>query len=246
MVKNLPRMAHSERMARAAAKRQTLLEFLGSGEIYTTAPLVADLLQIDRSRAIACLKALEVAGALKSEVQYFNARAGRIYGITPHGIAIADTFDCPHFELGRTNANYVQHHLDAQRMHIAAVAAGWADWTPERMLRLQSLKKIPDAAVTNPAGARVAIEIERSAKTPKRYAEFIVLYLQEIKAGKYSEVHFVCPPTVATYVQNSFSKVESVKFNGEVVKLEAKHCARFKFFSFDNWPPKLAESEAAK
>ena len=243
MTKNLPAMTHAQRMARAAEKAGTLLQFLGSGEVYTTAPIVADLLQIDRSRAIACLRALEKQGALKSEQQYFNAREQRIYGITPHGIAMADTFDCPHFELGRTNAGYIQHRLDTQRVHIAAMKAGWTDWTAERLLRMQALKKVPDAVGTDTTGKRVAIEIELNAKTPKRYAEFIVKHLLEIKAGKYAEVHFVCPATVKTYVENAFRKVVSVKFNGEVVPLEAKHRAPFRFFSFDEWPVKKQEAK---
>lgn len=32
--------------------------------------------------------------------------------------------------------------------------------------------------------------------------------------------------------------------DADTVKLEARHRARFKFFSFDNWPPKPVESEA--
>ena len=234
----LPKMTHAERCARAAAKQQILLEFLASGEVYTTTDIATDLLQITRRRAAACLAALERAGALKSETHSVNARQIKIYGVTPHGLAMADApASAPYFELGRTNPAWINHRLDTQRMRIHAEGASWSDWTPERALRLQSLKKIPDAVATNPAGSRIAIEIERFAKTPKRYGELICAYLQEIKSGKYEEVHFVSPPGIERLIQNAFRKVESVKFNGEIVKLEAKHFARFKFFSFSDWPP---------
>lgn len=232
----LPIMTHDERMARSAAKAEILLKFLGSGEVYTTADVAATLLQIDRSRAAACLASLEKQGALACETHTVASRLVRIYGVTPHGLAIADCCGNPHFELGRTNSSYIAHRLDTQRMRIQADAAGWTDWTPERILRFQNLKKIPDAVATSPAGNRIAIEIERFCKTPKRYGELIVAYLQEIKNGKYAEVHYVCPEGIERLIRNSFSKLESVKLNGEAVKLEEKHKARFKFFSFNNWP----------
>jgi len=243
----LPVMTHAQRTARAQAKAEILLKFLGSGEVYTTADIASSLLQIDRSRAAACLKSLEQAGALKSEAHEVRARVTKLFGITPHGLALAGCFDNPHFELGRTNPSWITHRLATQRMRIAAEAAGWTDWTPERAILNQGLKlkKVPDAAATDPAGRRVAVEIERHCKTPKRYSEIIVAYLLEIKAGRYQEVHYVCPTGTEKLIEKSFSRIESVKFNGEVVKLEAKHRARFKFFSFDTWPPVPAKSEAA-
>lgn len=229
-------MTHAERVARAQAKQQILLKFLASGEVYTTADVAADLLQLTRQRAAAALAALEKQGAIKSETRSVNARQVKIHGITPHGCAMAGVYDAAFFELGRTNASWINHRLDTQRMRVRAEAAGWFHWTPERALRSQALKKIPDAVATSPDGRVIAIEIERFCKTPKRYSELIVAYLQEIKAGKYAEVHFVCPPGVELLIQNAFNKIESVKFAGEMVRLEQKHFARFRFFSFDNWP----------
>lgn len=240
----LPKMSYAERMARAQAKAEILLKFLASGEVYITAEVAADLLQIDRSRAAATMNRLEREGALKSETHDVRARYVKQWGITPHGLALADCFGNPFVELGRTNGMQLEHRAACQRMRLKAENAGWTQWTPERILRLEKLKKIPDAVATSPAGTRVALEIERNVKTPKRYAELIVAYLLEVKAGRYDEVHFVCPPGVEKLVQKALSRIDAVKFNGDVVKLEAKHRDRFRFFSFDNWPPKLAESEA--
>lgn len=237
----LPQMTHLERVARAHQKAQILLKFLGSGEVYTTSEVAADLLQIDRSRAAACMNSLEKQGALKSETHDVRARFIKAWGITPHGLAMVDAYGNPFVELGRTNGMQLEHRAASQKMRIKAEAAGWTNWTPERIVRLTpGLKKIPDAVSTNPAGSRIAIEIERHCKTPKRYAETIVSYLLEIKAGRYDEVHFVCPAGVERLIYNAFNKIKAVKFNGETVKLEEKHRARFKFYSFDQWP----ESEA--
>jgi len=247
MTHNLPAMTHAQRTARAQDKTDILLKFLGSGEVFTTAQIAAQLWNVDRRRAAAGMRSMETRGLLKSEMHDVRAQDVCVFGITPHGLALADCYGNPRHELGRTNGAQIEHRIAGQRMRIKAEAEGWAKWTPERVIRLTpNLKKVPDAAATNPDGHRIAIEIERSIKTPKRYAEIIVAYLLEIKAGRYSEVHYVSPPGTEKLVAGMFSRIESVKFNGQIVKLEAKHRERFKFFSFDEWPPKPAESEVPK
>lgn len=243
----LPTMTHLQRVARAQAKSDTLLKFLGSGEVFTTASVAAILWGLDTSNAAATLKRLETQRLLQSELREVGGQSMRIFGITPHGLALADCYDNPYHEVGRTTGGGLAHRLAGQVMRINAESAGWTAWHPERIVRLEkSLKKIPDAVATDPAGSRIAIEVERNIKKQKQYADIIVAYLLEIKAGKYSEVHYVCPPGTEKLVEKSFSRIASVKFNGETVALEAKHRARFKFFSFDNWPPIPAESEVTK
>jgi hypothetical protein len=160
----------------------------------------------------------------------------RLWGITPHGAAMAGQFDAPLFELGRTNPSWIHHRLDTQRMRLAAEAAGWHEWTTERNLQGKSLKKVPDAAAVDPQGQRVAIEIERHCKTAKRYQEIILAYLQEIKAGRFAQVDFVCPDGVEALVQRAFERVQSVKYQGETVLLTDAHRSRFSFSSFSAWP----------
>jgi hypothetical protein len=229
-------MSYTQRMARAQAKSDILLKFLGSGEVYTTADIVADLLQIDRRRAAALLVSLEKQGFLNSELHGVNARQLRIAGITPHGLAYIDMAGGQHFELGRTNSSWISHRLECQRIRIAAEAAGWTGWTTERQLRDMQLKKIPDAVATDPAGSLVAIELERFAKTPKRYSEVIAAHLLQVKAGHYSRIEYVSPPGIGRLIRNSIGKIEAVKVNGESVRLEQKHFDRFTFHSIDNWP----------
>lgn len=247
MTHNLPSMTHTERCARAQEKTSILLKFLGSGEVFTTAQIAAQLWNVDRRRAAAGMRSMETRGLLKSEMHDVRAQDVCVFGITPHGLALADAYGNPRYEIGRTNGAQIEHRICGQRMRIKAEALGWTGWTPERVIRLTpNLKKIPDAAVIAPDGRRIAVEIERSIKTPKRYQEIIVAYLQEIKAGRYTEVHYVSPPGIEKLVRGTFDRIDSVKFGGEVVKLEAKHRARFRFFSFDNWPPMPTESEVAK
>lgn len=241
-----PSMTAEEKAARQEVKRRLLLDFLASGEVFTTADIVAELLECSTSTAVRTLESAERASIIKSEVLDWGGRKLKIWGLTSHGAAVADQFDAPIFELGKTNPAYVQHRLDGQRLHIRAARAGWSGWTPERLLRERAQTqrgdaakqlKVPDAAATSPGGACIALEIERNCKTPKRYQQVIVSYLRLIKSGTYHHVHYVCPPGIEKLVERCFQRITAVKFAGDVVQLNNSHRARFHFFSFDNWPP---------
>lgn len=231
-----PRMTRQEQQLRIQEKRKRLLGFLASGEVYTSVQIAAQLLDVSRPAAVKTLVAMERDQALKSEVHRIDGHALRIYGITPHGLACADAFDSPFFELGRTNSNWIPHRLDTQRMRLKAEALGWRDWMGERSLLKLGLKKVPDASARNLGNELVAIEIERHCKTPKRYQQLIVAYLQEIKSGRFHHVDFVCPSGIELLVKRAMEKVTNVKFAGMDVAVTESHRARFHFYSFDNWP----------
>ncbi len=232
-------MTAEQKAARTSAKRGAVLSFLASGEVWTTVAIAAELMQASTRRAAAALDAMERDGLLSSEIIRHGGRSPRVYGITAHGCAVADAFDSPTFERGRINPAYMAHHIDGQTARLAAEAAGWRDWQPERVMRIRALaegwKKIPDAIAINPQGEAVAIEIERNCKTPKRYAELIVSYVTEIKAKRYKYVVFICPDGVERLVQRSMERVTHVKVNSESVELKPEHRARFKYVSFSDW-----------
>lgn len=236
----LPAMSHAERMARAADKRTALLDFLASGEVWTVVDVAADVIGTSRRRALDTLAAMERDALIASDPIQVGGRQTTLYGITPHGCAVADRFDCPHFEKSRTNPSWVEHRVAGQRMRLAAEAAGWKNWLPERALRVRAAaegwKKIPDAVGTNPAGEVVAVEVENHCKTPKRYAELFLAYIQDMKAERFYRVAFICPPGVEVLVAKSMARVTHVKLSGELVAITDKHRARFGYFNFNNWP----------
>lgn len=229
-----PKMTHIEAMARHAAKQKIILDFLGSGESYTTVAIAADLLQLSLRRTRAALDGLVKDGSLKSEMHHVDAHKLALYGITAHGLAIADRLDAPEFEKGRVNSAYIPHHIDTQRMRLRAEANGWTGWTPDRAMRTSGEKR-PDAMAITRTGHRVAIEIERHAKSPRRYAEFIAKYLSAIKLKRYDYVCFICPVGVEKLVERSMGKVDAVRFAGELVRLNDEQRNCFKYFNFDNF-----------
>lgn len=232
-----PRMTEAEIDARSSAKRKQVLDFLASGEVCSSTDVIGLLLGCSRPRAVATLGSLERDHALKSEFLLVGGRRVRLWGITAHGLALADRVDGAAFELGKSNPSYVPHRLDCQRLRLAAEAAGWRDWIPERVLRGRNMRKVPDAISLDPAGHRVAVEVERHCKTPKRYAELMVAYLLEIKAGEVREVHFVCPAGVAALVRKCMARIVEVRHAGQRIPVEDAHRARFNYFDFSEWPP---------
>lgn len=238
-----PTMDYQLRLARRQLKQARLLTFLASGETYTSTELAARIMSVSRPNAFRTLQSMEREHLVKSEKHHGPSKHYlTLWGITDHGAGMAGIDDAPIFQLGRTNPAYIPHRLDGQRMRLAAEAAGWRDWTPERMMSGRGLTKVPDAAATSPAGERVAIEIERNAKTAKRYAEIVLAYIQTFKAGTFHHVDFVCPaPQIKEAVARRVGLVRSVKYAGESVQLTDAHRARFRFYDFTTWPPERAE-----
>lgn len=142
----------------------------------------------------------------------------------------------------------VRHTLAIQQARLAGEAAGWSDWISERRMRKSAatakqagkatgLLRIPDGLATSPGGRRVAIEVERTAKTPKRYEGIIADYLQMRKAGLIHEVHYVCDTDrLAAGLSRLFRATKSVKINGTDIALKEPHYDVFKFYGSNVWP----------
>lgn len=234
---NLPSMTHQERQARASEKRERLLGFLASGEVWTSTQLAAEVLRVSRPVALNTLTSLGKEKALVSESHMIAGRTQKIWGITSHGLALAGLADVvPAFQLGRTNPSHIQHHLLTQQARIAAESAGWGGWVPGKLLYTRELRKVPDAAVTAPSGKRVAVEIERYIKSHKRYADIIAAYLRDIKDGHLDEVHYLSPSGLHVPLEKVFRGIKTFSFAGEQVQVEERHQNRFKFYALDAWP----------
>lgn len=233
---NLPHLSHPEIWARAHAKRRLVLDWLAGGECYSTAQNLAKLLELSRPTVHDLLSAMERDGLLQHES--VDASTRKIWGVTPHGIALSSVEKPgPHFERGRVSAGFIQHHLDTQKARLQAEANGWIGWMPGKLLYDIGLKKIPDAVATTPASQTIAIEIERTIKTPKRYAEIIPATLMDVKAGRYAAVHYISPQGHASAIERALRRVEKVKVGGETVKLTDAHFTRFSFHDLSEWPP---------
>lgn len=224
---------------RAARKRSTLLRFLRD-ESWSNLPNLAGVAGMSQSATFKTLGQMERDGLLQRH-KVTELRLS-LWGITPQGLAFAwddeETMEPrPHFEPSKLSVVTIHHYLNIQRARLAAERAGWSDWLPGNRLP-KDIKKRPDAVATTPAGQRIAVELERSVKTIKRYEAIFAIYLQAIKHGDYAMVHYVCPDAAfAPRLSRLFQLIQAVPVVGERVPITEKHRARFPVYALENWPP---------
>lgn len=244
MANILPNMNKAEIDARAEAKRVLLLDFLASGECWTTAPIAGVLMQTSGRSALSTLQSLERAMLIKKE----DGQRGfvpALFGITNHGLGMARN---PHpqareFQIGRTNPSFVRHHVQTQQARLQAEGEGWTSWVPGKVLYGPDVKKrtgtkIPDGLVTRPDGKRAAIEIENYVKSKKRMEEIIGQYLQQLNAGEIDLVCYITPHP--TGMQRALDAVTFVAIGSNKIKLTDAHRQRFQVFSNEDFPKKGA------
>ncbi len=235
-IMTIPHMSYLEKQSRADAKRELVLKFLASGEVFSTTTILSRVISASPSSTARTLDYLMRAGALKSEMHVIQCRHTYVYGITPHGLGLVGKFDSRYFELGKTNSAYIPHNLATQSARLNAEERSWGDWVPGKILYGKGIEKVPDAIVTSPSGECVAIEIERHIKTQKRYREIISAHLQAITQKRWAEVHYLCPDGLHKKVEAAFAHIDSVFVKGERVPLQQKHRNCFKFFALNSWP----------
>jgi hypothetical protein len=229
----------AERQARGERKRRTILRFLRD-ETWSSLAILSVVAGQSEPAMFKTLCQLERDGFLLRH-KIVQLRIS-LWGVTSKGLLYAwDDTELmevrPCFEPSKLSLVTIQHYLDTQRARLAAEAAGWSQWIPGNRLP-KNIKKRPDAVATLPLGDRVAIELERSIKTIKRYEVIFSIYLQMIKQGDYAMVHYVCPDAAfAPRLSRLFQLIQAVPVVGERVTLTEKHRARFPVFALENWPP---------
>lgn len=241
----LERTTYAQRMARAVAKRQMLLDFLAS-ETWTTIEIVKRLLRCEHGTAHRTLQAAVRDKLIRAEP------VGRytLYGITGAGLAETDLFTMPEYEFGHVREHLIEHTLATQHARVEAEAMGWSKWTPARRLfsrgdegeQRKTLRKsgvkLPDAIVTRPDGRLVAIEIERTPKSRRRYGGVIANHIVAFIARRYDLVHYISPTGKAEALNRIFDSITAVRMDGQLMPLTDAHRSRFRFFNLSDWPPK--------
>lgn len=231
---------------RRIEKRKILLDFLRH-ETFTTVEIAGMLLGIQRNAAYKTLRSLRAAGVLESHQVQTEGWGKTLWGTTPNGAAEATPGDEEFhwFEPGRISPATLAHDLWLQKIRVRAEAAGWKNWLPDRALRRRLAQenqgkpwlKVPDALAVNPDGETIAVEVERSIKNPKRYQQIMAAYLQMAKGGLISRIEYVCvSPVVLRRLPGIFRRTEYVLINGDRVRIEERHHAKFSFFDVEKWP----------
>lgn len=230
----------AQQVMRIAQKRQLILDWL-KVEGHNSTEILSQVVGMKNQGAHNTLKAMLRDGLLRCEDLPTGAKMQVIYGLTPHSAMLASDFVnnvmINYFEPGRVSAWTLQHNLSVQKLRLQLQAEGWTNWKSDRQCKREGQQnkwlKVPDAISTNPDGHVVAIEVERSYKSLKRYAEIVSNYLQMMKQEQLRAVHYYCTgQCTAEKMQAIFQSIKQVKIKGELITLQPHHYQQFHFFNF--------------
>ncbi len=231
-----------ERMQRAEQKKTLLLRFLRE-ELYTTPQVAAQVMGVAPRAARATVAALEASGFVKRHhIELVPSLPPLVLiGITPSGQSMAfdPATEAPidrSFEPGRFSLNYLRHTLETQQLRIQASYAGITKWVSgDRMAAVQKGVKKPDAVALDVRGQRVAIEVERSVKGPKSYADVLSGHLTAMHQNKWSRVVWSSPDTkTRDRVKTLILAVKRVRIAGIDTRIDpAKHHQNLAFCTHD-------------
>jgi hypothetical protein len=237
--------SYNARYERREEKQSLILRFLRD-EIWSAGYILCSVIGVSPTGVYKTLGQLEAQGLIKSHsILGLNFK---LYGITQQGLLYAwdvseQYEDRSYFEPSRVKPLMVQHYLDTQKARLQAEVLGWCGWTPGHLLP-PGIEKRPDAVVNDICGRRIAIELERTVKSKKRYAAIFGVYLQSIKRGEYHSVHYVCGDSdFAVRLKRLFLSINVVPVAGKRVSICEKHHARFPTFSLNEWPENITAME---
>lgn len=239
----------AERDRIRAEKQSKILSFLLE-ERFSTSAVLALLLDMTPSGVQKILLKLEKNELIKAHTVDFELSAWnlKIWGLTPTGALLATDLDedLKFFEVGRIKPITIAHSLALQRVKVVALRFGWEQWeSSSRMLKRANESRstwvqVPDAVARSPKGRKIAVELERSAKTPKRYVEILANYAEMISMGVIDEVIYVCPEQLTTRLERLFHRIEKIIVKGKVIPTPAGLLERFYFSSIEDWEQKAA------
>ena len=231
----------AERKRRGEENRQAILTFLRD-ERWTHIDVIQALLGHKSPQAIyRILGKMAVEGLVsKAEIPVAYNRPVAIWGITVHGLAMSWGLDeavepRKPFEPSKVAPTMMQHKVDLQLLKVRALRSGWASWIDGSLLGWRKSEwKVPDAVAIDPQGRKTAIEVERTVKSKKRYAEIIVSHLESKREGRWERIVYLCPTRdIAARIEREFQSITHAKYKGQVFELQDGHRASFVFLGYD-------------
>jgi hypothetical protein len=206
-------------------------------EKYSTARILQQIIGLEtRSGVCRVLNRMERENLIKRHQYTYSII---LWGITPNGLHEAidgreRITDWTYFEPSKISFTTLEHQLDIQRFHALCFQRNIKFQLGRTIGSRSNADKIPDAIIYT-AKRTIAIEIERSIKTKRRYREIIYNYLKAVKRGDYNRILYVAPtPAKCRQVRNVFFSVKKImmKINGVNKPLTLNPDYHLRFFEF--------------
>ena len=240
-------LGYAQRQQTKEAKYKGVLTWL-KHYTWTHMDVLQVLLGLKRRTLQATLSRMERDGLIKGAmIQVSYARPIKLWGLTHHGLHHCSDPGEPLgpravFDPKKVAPSRLVHELDVQLVHVRAQRAGWKAWKPAALIAEPLVAKgltVPDAVAITATGETVALELERTLKSSKRYQEILVSYLQGRKLGLWQRVLYLSPDaTTAARIERAFRSIKTARFQGEAFTVQPAHLAPFAFLSYDAlFPP---------
>ena len=246
-----------ERMLRTKEKEEWCLDFL-KDEIYSTTKILSYQMAVEERAARIALNRMVKRGLLvRDEVRFMEGRALPIWGISNNGLlSVLEPDEIAGSNLryhtpGRVSPLTIAHTIDVQtyRTHCE-IRMDYEGWTPTRLLPALNKKRghpqrwavYPDAVALMPIGddrfCKVAVEVERTRKTPQRYVQIIKGHFSNIEEGRYKKVFYVCSSQkMADGLAVLFLRlIEEKKISLYFDEYRCSTSEKMSFFSFETMP----------
>ena len=231
---------YGERQKRIEQKKQALLSWLADFT-WTTPELAGQVMGLTTRAGInKTLKRLQNEQLIKEAfITLADNRDLRVIGITPNGLLWCDSnptaTDKISFDPNRVAQSTIIHRLDVQRCRIKLGNHG-SKWISENNYS-KDIAYRPDA-IFEANNKTIALELERTAKTKKRYQKIVTQHLRQINNGSYQFVHYVSTvPGFATRLERLFSLITKLPVRGQQVLFSNELKEHFKFYDFNEWRP---------
>jgi len=229
---------YSERQKRIEEKKQALLSWLADFT-WTTPEIAGQVMGLTTRAGInKTLRRLQAEQLIREAfITLADNRDLRVIGITPNGLLWCDSsptaIDKISFDPNRVAQSTIIHRLDVQRCRIKLGKHG-SKWVPENSYP-KHITYRPDA-IFQASGRTVALELERTAKTKKRYQQIVTQHLKQINNKSYEQVHYVSTvPGFAVRLERLFNSITKLPVRGQQVLFSNELRQHFKFYDFDDW-----------
>jgi hypothetical protein len=234
-------MPSAERAERVRQKQRAVLRFLRA-EIWTDHKNLGELLQVMPTATYRTVDNLAKTELLRTERVALVGGHITLIGITHHGQALAADLGEAVIEKvfvpSRVSATYLRHTLDVQLLRIKSERAGWSNWiNADRVEKWPEGQARPDAFVVDRAGRRIAVECERTFKSPRRYNQILNVWLQSIRRGEVQRVVWVSPDdAIRDRLRDIITSVTHVEVAGQKVLIPHDRFENLDFLTYAEWP----------
>jgi hypothetical protein len=234
-------MPFTQRAERVKLKHHATLRFLRE-EIWTDHKNLGQLLGVKPAATYRTVAALKKAGSVKVERVPIVGGYISLIGVTHHGQGMAtepgELVLEKVFVPGRVSATYLRHILDIQFLRVKAEQVGWTQWVnADRVEKWPEGQARPDAFVTDLRGRRIAVEVERTIKSPKRYTHILNVWLQAIRRGDVQRVVWVAPnEAICERLRQIIQANTHVEVAGQKVLIPRDRFQNLDFLTYEQWP----------